>query len=361
VQIPGLDGVPSRPRGEASRDGPGAGPGVADPKLHTGSVLPSLTTCTASRPASDLVKALGAGHRQLLVAGVADVRGPDAEVGAFRDRSLAGQTRPYVFLDATYCKARVERRVGSRAVVIANGVRAGGWREVLGFAVGDSEDSAFSDGVPALPGGPRPGVGCSWWSPTPTPGRSRPSRRWYWVPAPCWPRPTIARRTRRNRRRRSGPARSRKPAFRDADNGQYRRPSSRARVHAGQPKRPGRIEDGTTSTEEMTTAGTIRRAVPGQRENHATTVERRRRRTSSGTEPGRRWNAREPPHQHWRGALDLLFGVLSISSGIGRVRITVNRHPRVLRAGSVRFLIRAAPRTPGAEGERGYVGLAVAD
>jgi putative transposase len=30
----------------------------------------------------------------------------DAEVGTFRDRSLAGQTFPYVFLDATYCKAR---------------------------------------------------------------------------------------------------------------------------------------------------------------------------------------------------------------------------------------------------------------
>jgi putative transposase len=31
----------------------------------------------------------------------------------------------------------------SQAVVIATGVRADGWREVLGFAVGDSEDGAF--------------------------------------------------------------------------------------------------------------------------------------------------------------------------------------------------------------------------
>jgi putative transposase len=67
----------------------------------------------------------------------------DAEVGAFRDRSLAEQHFPYVFLDATYCKARVNRRVVSQAVVIATGVRADGWREVLGFAVGDSEDGAF--------------------------------------------------------------------------------------------------------------------------------------------------------------------------------------------------------------------------
>jgi putative transposase len=48
-----------------------------------------------------------------------------------------------VFLDATYCKARVNHRVVSQAVVIATGVRADGWREVLGFAVGDSEDGAF--------------------------------------------------------------------------------------------------------------------------------------------------------------------------------------------------------------------------
>ncbi|SDZ23337.1 Transposase, Mutator family, partial [Geodermatophilus africanus] len=48
-----------------------------------------------------------------------------------------------MFLDATYCKARVNRRVVSQAVVIATGVAADGHREVLGFAVGDSEDGAF--------------------------------------------------------------------------------------------------------------------------------------------------------------------------------------------------------------------------
>jgi putative transposase len=67
----------------------------------------------------------------------------DTEVRAFRDRSLTEQHFPYVFLDATYCKARVNHRVVSQAVVIATGVRADGWREVLGFAVGDSEDGAF--------------------------------------------------------------------------------------------------------------------------------------------------------------------------------------------------------------------------
>jgi putative transposase len=48
-----------------------------------------------------------------------------------------------VFVDATYCKARVNRRVVAQAVVVATGVCGDGRREVLGFAVGDSEDGAF--------------------------------------------------------------------------------------------------------------------------------------------------------------------------------------------------------------------------
>ena len=67
----------------------------------------------------------------------------DVEVGAFRDRTLAETAYPYVFLDATYCKARVNHRVVSQAVVIATGVTGDGRREVLGFDVGDSEDGAF--------------------------------------------------------------------------------------------------------------------------------------------------------------------------------------------------------------------------
>jgi putative transposase len=132
------------------------------PKLRTGSFFPSLLERrrrvdqalfavvmeaylhgVSTRKVDDLVKALGAdsGISKSEVSRIcADL---DAEVGAFRDRSLADQAFPYVFLDATYCKARVNRRVVSQAVVIATGVRADGWREVLGFAVGDSEDGAF--------------------------------------------------------------------------------------------------------------------------------------------------------------------------------------------------------------------------
>jgi hypothetical protein len=64
-------------------------------------------------------------------------------VTAFRSRPLSHTASPYIFLDATYVKARVDGRVVSRAVVIATGVTADGGREVLGCEVGDSENGAF--------------------------------------------------------------------------------------------------------------------------------------------------------------------------------------------------------------------------
>jgi putative transposase len=67
----------------------------------------------------------------------------DKELVAFRERALDHVEFPYVFLDATYLKGRVDHQVVSRAVVVATGVTMGGHREVLGCAVGDSEDGAF--------------------------------------------------------------------------------------------------------------------------------------------------------------------------------------------------------------------------
>jgi putative transposase len=132
------------------------------PKLRSGSFFPSLLERrrrvdqslfavimeaylhgTSTRKVDDLVKALGAdsGISKSEVSRIcADL---DTEVALFRDRSLAGQPFRYVFLDATYCKARVNHRVVSQAVVVATGVAADGHREVLGFDVGDSEDGAF--------------------------------------------------------------------------------------------------------------------------------------------------------------------------------------------------------------------------
>ena len=66
----------------------------------------------------------------------------DAEVDRFRTRPLTG-AYPYLWVDATFVKARVDGRVVSQAVVVAVGVRADGGREVLGVDVGPSEDGAF--------------------------------------------------------------------------------------------------------------------------------------------------------------------------------------------------------------------------
>jgi putative transposase len=67
----------------------------------------------------------------------------DREVTPVRQRPLGHTTFPYVFVDVTYVKARIDHQVVSRAVVIATGVTAEGGREVLGVDVGDSKDEVF--------------------------------------------------------------------------------------------------------------------------------------------------------------------------------------------------------------------------
>jgi transposase-like protein len=97
----------------------------------------------STRKVDDLVKALGAdsGISKSEVSRIC--AGLDAEVAQFRDRTLSTLDYPYVFLDATYCKARVNHRIVSQAIVVAVGVAADGRREVLGFDVGDTENEGF--------------------------------------------------------------------------------------------------------------------------------------------------------------------------------------------------------------------------
>jgi len=135
---------------------------VKIPKVRTGSFFPSLLAPrrrvdvalhavvmqagvegVSTRKVDDLVAALGveSGISKSEVSRICSQL--DTDVAAWRTRSLAGQATPYVFLDATYCKARVGGRVVSRAVVIATGVTADGHREVLGVDVGDSETEEF--------------------------------------------------------------------------------------------------------------------------------------------------------------------------------------------------------------------------
>jgi transposase-like protein len=81
---------------------------------------------TSTRKVDDLVKALGvdSGISKSEVSRICVEL--DHEVAAFRSRSLAHTCFPYLFVDATYLKARVDGRVVSRAVVIATGVTADG-------------------------------------------------------------------------------------------------------------------------------------------------------------------------------------------------------------------------------------------
>lgn len=106
-------------------------------------VMEAYVQGVSTRKVDDLVKALGA-DTGISKSEVSRICGNlDEDVAAFRDRPLADTTYPYVFLDATYCKARVGRRVVSQAVVVAVGVAADGRREVLGFEVGDTESQPF--------------------------------------------------------------------------------------------------------------------------------------------------------------------------------------------------------------------------
>jgi len=69
----------------------------------------------------------------------------DAEVEAFRQRSLADETYPYLWLDATYVKVREAGRVVSMAALVATGVARTGERRILGLelAAGNDEGSAW--------------------------------------------------------------------------------------------------------------------------------------------------------------------------------------------------------------------------
>jgi putative transposase len=132
------------------------------PKLRVGSFFPSLleprrrvdralwavimtayVTGTSTRKVDDLVRALGceSGVSRSTVSRIC--AGIDEEVEAFRARRLDHIAMPYVYLDATYIKARHRHRIVSRAVVVATAVTADGNREVLGVDVGDSEDEVF--------------------------------------------------------------------------------------------------------------------------------------------------------------------------------------------------------------------------
>jgi transposase-like protein len=95
----------------------------------------------STRRVDDLVQALGmTGISKSQVSRL--VTELTEQVEQFRNRQFEGPY-PYIWLDATFPKVRVDGRVVSMALVIAIGVNARGEREVLGLDVGPSEDGAF--------------------------------------------------------------------------------------------------------------------------------------------------------------------------------------------------------------------------
>lgn len=95
----------------------------------------------STRAVDDLVKSLGmTGISKSQVSRLCEEI--DARVRAFLDRPITGHW-PFVWLDATYIKARIHDRVVSVAAIIAVGVDAEGRREILGLALGPSEAETF--------------------------------------------------------------------------------------------------------------------------------------------------------------------------------------------------------------------------
>jgi len=133
---------------------------LAIPKVRPGTYFPSLLQPrrraeqallgvvqeayvhgVSTRKVDDLVKALGLdGMSKSEVSRIC--RELDPLVEAFRTRPITGE-HPYVWLDATYHKVRIDGRVVSQATVVAIGVTREGDRQILGIDVGASEDRSF--------------------------------------------------------------------------------------------------------------------------------------------------------------------------------------------------------------------------
>jgi transposase-like protein len=130
------------------------------PKLRRGSYFPSfleprrmsekaLTAVIqeayiqgiSTRSVDELVKALGMeGVSKSQVSRLCEQI--DERVHTFLDRPIEGDW-PYVWLDATYVKARRDHHIVSVAIIVAVGVNTDGRREVLGMTVGHSEAEPF--------------------------------------------------------------------------------------------------------------------------------------------------------------------------------------------------------------------------
>ena len=117
-------------------------------------VMEAYVHGVSTRKVDDLVGGPRPRVRYLQVRGQQDLCRARRQLGAFRSRSLAHVEFPYVFLDATYLKGRVDHQVVSRAVVVATGVSMDGNREVLGLCRRPLRGRGLLDRVLAVAAGP---------------------------------------------------------------------------------------------------------------------------------------------------------------------------------------------------------------
>jgi putative transposase len=121
-------------------------PGFLEPrrmaeKALTAVIQEAYIQGVSTRSVDDLVKAMGMSG--ISKSQVSRLCGEiDDKIKAFLERPLEGDW-PYVWLDATYVKARRDGRIVSVAVIIAVGVNGDGRREVLGMTIGASEAETF--------------------------------------------------------------------------------------------------------------------------------------------------------------------------------------------------------------------------
>jgi putative transposase len=121
-------------------------PGFLEPrrmaeKALTAVIQEAYVQGVSTRSVDELVKAMGmTGISKSQVSRLCSEI--DGKIAAFLDRPLEGEW-PYIWLDATYVKARRDGRVVSVAVIVAVGVNGDGRREVLGLTVGASEAETF--------------------------------------------------------------------------------------------------------------------------------------------------------------------------------------------------------------------------
>ena len=110
-------------------------------KALTAVIQEAYVQGVSTRSVDDLVKAMG--MEGISKSQVSRLCGElDERVRAFLTRPIEGEW-PYIWLDATYVKARRGNHIVSVAVIVAVGVNTDGRREVLGMTVGCSEAEPF--------------------------------------------------------------------------------------------------------------------------------------------------------------------------------------------------------------------------